>query len=174
MMQNWNYVSAEYGWAILLGPNNHEDNNARSISWSSSNNVGNNNGSIVVQTDADTITLNTWEHVAIVKQDNEVIIYINGQESTRGNIAVSEIAWPFNSNKNFYIGRSSGHPTLYQNYFKGQLDELYIWNYTLTTAQVEQIYNGAPSTGTHTLQVQATDSAGNVGSDAVNYHQSAC
>ena len=100
MSQDWQYASVEYGWAILLGPNNHLNNNARSISWSSSNNV-NNNASIVVQTDANTITLNTWEHVAIVKKDNEVIIYINGQESTRGNIAVSEIAWPFNLTKNF-------------------------------------------------------------------------
>ena len=75
---------------------------------------------------------------------------------------------------NFDIGHRSGHPTLYQNNFAGQLDELYIWSRALDTAEIEQIYNDIPNIGDHTLKVQATDFAGNVGSDTINYYQPVC
>lgn len=174
MSQDWAYIGAEQGWAISLGANNHESNNARSITWSSHDRSGNDNTSTVVQTDGNVITLNSWQHVAITKKDKEVVIYINGVETKRGEVKSANIAWPPLSKKPFMIGLKMPHPTMYQNYYHGQLDDVLIWNESLSADEIEQLVTNSPSVGTHSLTINATDPAGNVGSATVDYNVQAC
>lgn len=175
IQQQWDYIGAESGWVIALGSNNHQANNSRSISWGSADTVGNYNNGVVVQTEIDTIDLDTWQHVAVTKSGTDVIIYINGVESARKTITTPDISWPPLSAKTFYVGRKmNNHLTLYQNYFSGQLDELFVWNETLSESQIQQLYANTPDTGDYTLTIEAVDFAGNVGSSSVQYTVNEC
>jgi len=169
MMQGFQYIGAEWGWLVLLGSNNHEDNNPLSISWSSSDATSNFNSGIVLQTAANTIKLNEQQHVAITKQGSFVTIYINRVVSASGDIAVEEIKWPFGASKVFTIGRTTGHPTMYQNYYHGSLNEVLIFDKALSATEVNNLMKDEGFDGQHVITVSATDSAGNTGSDSVTF-----
>lgn len=79
----------------------------------------------------DPVPQNTWTHVALTRNGNIITFYINGLASGSGTATgISQDALPMN------IGRQQ--PSACQcNFFNGQMDELRIWNTTLTQPQIQ-------------------------------------
>jgi len=79
------------------------------------------------------LTLNEWTHVAMTYKDGERAIYMNGiaenADAPTGTLATS--------NKPTYIGRLPNA----ENYFRGDMDDLKIYNRALSSAEIMGIYN---------------------------------
>ena len=84
------------------------------------------------------------------------------------------IAWVGQAAKVLTIGKKMKHNSMYQNNYQGQLDDVLIWNETLSAETIAQIASNNPSVGSHSLTINATDPAGNVGSASVDYSVQAC
>ena len=140
MQQGWRFDRVEeYGWVIHLGSNDHTSTNNNSISWGSGDDSGNYNAGIIVQTDTDTIKLNKWQHIAILKNDTLVRIYINGELNKSKDISVADIKYTLG--RTFYIGQSHPSDSYYNDYhYNGIIDEIKIWNTTLSEEEIYSIY----------------------------------
>tara|TARA_R110000737_G_scaffold352845_3_gene400654 strand:- start:1815 stop:3149 length:1335 start_codon:yes stop_codon:yes gene_type:complete len=172
--QDWNYIGPEQGWAISLGANNHESNNALSLTWSSGDYKNNANTNNVVQTAANVVSLDVWQNVVIRKHASLVDIFLDGVLITSKNIAAPEIAWPFNSERQLSIGKGMKHPDMYNRYYSGALDDLAIWDSALTNAQIEQLYRQDNTESVYELEVLAKDNAGNIGRSHVDFSIRKC
>jgi gliding motility-associated-like protein len=97
------------------------------ISWVVNNTAG---GNIINIVASNSFKVGSWYHVAAVKSGSTYNLYINGVLA--GN---SSGSGTFNSNRlNFGTSRvSTGLPS---NYFRGQLDEVRIWNSALTPLSI--------------------------------------
>ena len=83
-------------------------------------------------TTTDTISLDTYSHILATKKGTNCSIYINGQLSQSFTCDISQ-----NMTGNLQIGhRTSG----VNEYFNGSIDEVRIWNRTLTTEEISQMY----------------------------------
>lgn len=81
--------------------------------------------------DSDNISINQWTHVVVVYDpSNNLYFYINGTPDS-GN--PHSYVNTFSTGLNYGIGSRTA--------FVGELDELAIWNRTLTAAEVTAIYN---------------------------------
>ena len=83
---------------------------------------------------------NKWYNAVLVVNNTILSIYINGTLSASNTVPAI-----YNFSTSFYLGRSShssGHPWFS---FGGKIDELKMWNYTLSQAQVQAIYNSEAS-----------------------------
>lgn len=175
MSQGWYYISTEYGWAISLGQNNHRNNNPMSITWSSGDFVHNANDKNVVQTDANVVVLNQWQHVLVRKTDALIDIFINGENVKSKTISYSAINWPYTSKREFTVAKAMKHPDMYQKNYHGSIDDIAIFNRALTDSEVNQLsQTGASASGNYTIEVSATDLAGNRGSDSVQVSAASC
>jgi hypothetical protein len=117
------------------------------------------------------VSINTWYHIIGVKNDTNISIYLNGVLKSIGvNPPTGTIA--------------SGYPLLigYANSgsssFNGSIDDVMIFNRSLTSSEILSIYNATAlshssinlSEANHTLNVYAQDLAGNVNSTgAINF-----
>ena len=174
LSQDWYYIGLEQGWSISLGSNNHEATNTLSITWSSGDYANNSNNANVVQSASNSIVLNQWHHVIIRKDDTLVEIYIDGQLSASKTIANEVIAWPFNSQKQLSIAKPMHHESMYNQYFKGSLDDLSIWNTAISDIELAQLLSGSTALEQHVLKVSAIDNAGNVGHSSVSFSTGQC
>ncbi len=79
------------------------------------------------------LILNEWQHVAVsFKEKVGITFYINGQKINfieEGNFQ--------NVIKELKIGTN-----LWNDFFRGQMDDLVIWNRILSDAEIQQVYNG--------------------------------
>ena len=127
-----NYVNT----GVILGQGNLEI----SVIGSTNNvRVQLNSGSLVLP-NSNALTLNQWTHVAVVYDaslsiNEQYKVYINGVlEGSSGHISLnSGLAF---SNDPFTIGKVSNSGI---NYFKGSIDEVRIFNTSLTDDQLQQI-----------------------------------
>ncbi|GLX78203.1 hypothetical protein tinsulaeT_15430 [Thalassotalea insulae] len=174
MSQSWDYIGNEQGWAIYLGPNFHRNNNELSISWSSGDNTHNANDTNIVQTPANSINLNVWQHIVIRKHDKTVAIFINGEEVISKQIAQQEISWPFNSDKILSIGKPMNHPDFYNRRYQGSLDDVIIWDTALSTNEISTIYQPEDINLTKELTIYGYDKAGNVGQSSATFTVKSC
>jgi hypothetical protein len=83
-----------------------------------------------------------WHLLTVTQSGTAATIYIDGVLDNTGTFT------PSTPSGAFYIGSDSGLP----NYFQGQLDDVRVYNYPLTSQQVKTLYTGgairfAPSTG---------------------------
>jgi len=170
LSQGWDYIGVENGWAISLGANNHLNNNARSITWSSGNAINNANNSNVVQTPSNSIALNQWQHVVVRKQNNELNIFIDGELITSGTVTYPQIAWPFNASKQLSIAKAMVHPDMYNKNLQGSLDDLAIWNTALANEEIVQLYQSEQGSSELELTIYAKDKAGNIGNSSVRFN----
>jgi hypothetical protein len=76
---------------------------------------------------------NTWHHVAAVYNGSNITLYIDGKSV--GSTAYS--GGFVNTTNPAYLGRLNNGST----YFQGNLDEIKIYNFALSTSQVQQQYN---------------------------------
>lgn len=79
------------------------------------------------------IASNTWTHVAVTFDGNANKLYINGV-LVDTNQAEAEIS-------SYFTNLIIGYNTDSNKYFKGSVDELYLYNRALSQAEVKQLYN---------------------------------
>jgi len=154
-----NAKTAWFGWNTL--PRLAADNSNRIDFDPAFNGV---DGQGTVQTANNSIQYNHWYHVAITYDKEEVVIYIDGVRS---------------ANKTFFgaymptsggIFRIGGTPYANQ-YFNGSIDELLIFNRSLSSSEVASLYNSTANQyannftgldfGNHSLTGYAVDIVGN-------------
>jgi len=172
--QGWSYIGVEYGWAISLGANNHENNNPMSITWSSGDNITNLNQLNVVQSDTNTLVFGKWQHVVIRKKDKLVEIFYNGELVTSKSLSSGLIAWPYNIEKKLNFSMPMNHPTMYNRNYQGGLDEVSFWNRTLSNTEISNLYNRVILTDTQSLTIEAIDNANNTSKETKSFTFSDC
>ena len=125
----------------------------------------------VVETTFEIMEANTWVFVAeTVNSSGTMSIYINGVLNATGSVDQTA-ATPGNR---FVIG-SQGDVTT--NFFKGRMDELLIFNRSLSAAEISSLYNATAvqyfnnftgiSVGDHTIKGYAMDASGNMNETSV-------
>ncbi|WP_048324295.1 LamG-like jellyroll fold domain-containing protein, partial [Crocosphaera watsonii] len=77
-----------------------------------------------------TINDNIWHHFAAVRDGNDLILYIDGNEVSRGTDSTS-----YSDDVTLTIGRLA--PTVSDRHFDGNLDEVRIWNTARTQAEIQ-------------------------------------
>ena len=73
---------------------------------------------------------NEWQHLAVVKNGTTVSVYADGVFSGSGTVTNTD------SNGDIYIGSLAGG-----NYFKGQIDDVRLYNRALSAGEVQRLYN---------------------------------
>ncbi len=106
------------------------------------------------------IRLNTWYHVVFTWNSSNKTVYINGDYDNRN--AFNSGIIPFNSNTVLAIGMPPSRTTYP---FNGTLDEVMIFNRTLSDAEISALYQNSPhaSDETWNCTINAIDSAGMTG-----------
>lgn len=83
---------------------------------------------------------NTWAHVAVVydgaASEERLKIFINGEKVASGNDASGNI--PYSNNSIYRIGRKP-YGSGQQQYFKGQIDEVRVFNTNLSEEEIQKI-----------------------------------
>lgn len=90
-------------------------------------------GATNILTTTSAVTNNSWSHVAFVGSSSGLRIYINGKL-----VASNAVGYGAPNTGNLTIGtRNSGGER-----YSGKMDDLRIYNYALTQAQIQQVMNG--------------------------------
>jgi hypothetical protein len=86
------------------------------------------------------LTANQWDYYSITKQNKKISIYLNGNLQASRYFPTSSI--PTTGNFSLFIGTSDS----YNRHFNGTLDDIFIYNRTLTASEVLQLSQfGAPT-----------------------------
>lgn len=89
-------------------------------------------GSDFLQSSGTTVSDGSWHQVAAVSDTSNAYLYIDGKLITSG----GDVDWQNSCSLDVEIGREiSGHP------FSGQIDDVRIYNYSLSLQQIKLIYN---------------------------------
>ncbi len=108
------------------------------LGWTSQKARGSiyNGTSWVSTTGNTTLSLNQWHHLLMTYNGTNINVYVDGKydgtNTTSGSLAVTSA--------HVQIGGNTAAG--FNQYFSGQIDDVRIYNYTLTQEQVKQIYNG--------------------------------
>ncbi|UTW60781.1 hypothetical protein KFE98_12090 [bacterium SCSIO 12741] len=131
----------ERGWAVAIGASGQGGTgNTKSLLFASSDNSGNYNAGAAVQSNASTIVLNEWQHIAAVKNGTLITLYRNGQVLTTGNIARDSIV--YTGTPEFYLGQRTPSETSYfAGLFEGKMDEVRVWNHARTQSEIQAKLN---------------------------------
>ncbi|HVZ66915.1 MAG TPA: LamG domain-containing protein, partial [Patescibacteria group bacterium] len=86
-----------------------------------------------------------WHHVVLVfdgtqSGNNKLKGYVDGKLASLSYTGTIQATTPNMSGQNFYIGRSAG------SYSDGQIDDVKLFSYPLTAAQVKTLYNQGSAT----------------------------
>jgi hypothetical protein len=81
----------------------------------------------------ETLSANTWYHVAIVSDSTNVTLYINSVDKT---YSVQQTGWGPAGGSTLKIGQRNGDA-----YFNGTIDEVMIFDQALSEQQIEQLYD---------------------------------
>ncbi len=117
--------------------------------YSQLRNGGGNTSGWIIETD-DSLTLNTWYHVAVVQNASSPILYVNGVEVSQTLLVGNQDhRWigglGFTSANNIEIGRLKTLD-LNQNHFDGLIDEVSYFSSALSSTDIEAIWNnGVPN-----------------------------
>jgi hypothetical protein len=107
-------------------------------------------------------TPGAWTHVVLVHNNSQLLLYKDGR--LVGNATTGPTSDLGNT---LYIG------TGYLNVpFNGTIDEVALYNRTLSAAEVAQLYNARNRNGSHTLKVFANDTSGIWNSTTVSFNVS--
>jgi hypothetical protein len=121
-------------------------------------------GACDITSTSNSATLNNWIHVAVTVSSysvSGVIFYVNGVAYTVNSTGGSLVPFPLNNN-GFTIGKHTGTNGS-SNYFKGDLDEIGLWNRVLTPQEITALYQGCNSL---TINTQPTNQNVNTGNNA--------
>ncbi|MBF0303373.1 MAG: LamG domain-containing protein [Desulfamplus sp.] len=89
-----------------------------------------------------TITPNQWTHIAATydKDTNQVSVYLNGKNILSE--SYSQTIWK--PETSFWIGgipKPSNYSSCWENFFKGNIDDIRVYNRSLSQSEIEEIYN---------------------------------
>ncbi len=94
-------------------------------------NIGTGNWNEITTDEADSLSLNTWYHLAATYDGASQKIYVNGvllkEKSTSGNVVA-----------NYYPLKIGMSPNYYDRTFAGEIDEVRIWNVALDSNQIRE------------------------------------
>ncbi|MBS3129998.1 DUF2341 domain-containing protein, partial [Candidatus Woesearchaeota archaeon] len=104
-----------------------------------------------------TIPLKTWKHIAITSHENTTNLYIDG--TMRGNATKIDVAQGVYRTPvaGFLTGTLAGEPWN-ERYFNGTIDEVAIWNKSLSAEEIKDIYR--IKEGTYYLKSNLTNTTG--------------
>jgi hypothetical protein len=140
VMQGFNFEGKENGWVLAIGKDGRESSKTASgeIVWASHDASTNaNNGALI--TSPTKITLNQWQHVAATKNGTEVKLYLNGELVHTESLEAAEIA--YNNGFELSIGKQNQGRPFFKSAFQGEIDEMQIWNVTLSDAEIQEYMN---------------------------------
>jgi hypothetical protein len=83
-------------------------------------------------TNGGTVSSNTWHHIAMIYDGNQVQLWMDGSQSGSSLSATGNIN---TDTSDVWIGRYSGY------YFNGLIDSVNIYDYALNVGQIKQHYN---------------------------------
>lgn len=92
-------------------------------------------GTGITQTYSGGYPTNKWMHFVVVYNGTGVKFYVNNTKVDDDNM----VNGVFNSTELFVMGAT--HETIYKSYMDGRIDELYIWNRSLTEIEVSDLWN---------------------------------
>jgi len=102
----------------------------------------------VISSSSSAITDNNYHHlVYVLDSDNTHTIYLDGSLHVTGNVNgdIGDIAGP----RNFLVGVGNTEVSR-QSFLEGYIDEVGIWNRTLTTAEITALYNSGSGLNIYT------------------------
>ena len=117
-------------------------------------------------TSTSTVTDGIWMHVAVTTESGgDVVLYINGEEEARDTSSSGGIT----SASNFMIGRATSN----SNYFNGEIDEVRVFNISLTTDELKRmVYQELDDTNSfNSGKIIPTDISATLGSNLVKYYK---
>ncbi len=94
-----------------------------------------------------------WTHVAISYDGSAMRMYKNGINAATNSISGNLVLGDSASNESFYIG----YNTEWGEYFDGLIDDVYLYDRTLTPDQVQDLFNGIPPTFTKAFNPNPPD-----------------
>ncbi|MCP4260708.1 MAG: LamG domain-containing protein [Planctomycetes bacterium] len=97
----------------------------------------------------------TWAYVALSYDGFAMKMYKNGINVATNNISGDLLLGDSASNESFYIGQN----TEWGEYFDGLIDDVRIYDRTLTSGQVQDLFNGIPPTFTKAFNPNPPDGA---------------
>ena len=127
-----------YGWNIWAG---YGTSKLRFISYSS-------NGDIDVS-GATTLTQGVWYHAAVTYDNGTLKMYLNGSQDYSGTGFGNRT---YLSNHKYFIGAATNGAGGTEGYFTGQMDQIRIFSKSLSSTEVQTLYNETAST-INTLQI---------------------
>jgi len=93
----------------------------------------------IVHLYSDALNLNTWYHVALTFDNNELVVYLNGEENDRGSSSGSFV---MESDYLTTIGAAASEIE----FFNGTMDDIRIYNSALTQPEIQALYDGQQQT----------------------------
>jgi len=85
-----------------------------------------------------TVSLNTWHHVGYTYNGSSVIFYIDGVQS--GTISdTGNMGWGGGTQRKYSIGGENSDGFDFR-YFNGSIDEVAVWNRTLSSSEILNLY----------------------------------
>jgi hypothetical protein len=105
------------------------------------------------------VTLGSWQHIAVKTNGTHAIFYINGTEVGNSIFTIGAT-----TTESLKIGVS--RPVSATDYFNGTIDEVMIFNRTLTAGEISELYQSSVSAGT---QTNFTFTENNAGDSDVSY-----
>jgi hypothetical protein len=121
-------------------------------------------GSYNIDSSAD-ISTGVWYHVAATYDGTTVKLYINGTLDTSSTISLNSFTYSVTC-----IGELYYSPTTSTRHFDGYLDDLALFNTTLSAADITKIYNGtAPNGKPNDLTLAASYDTSNQDQNLVGY-----
>jgi hypothetical protein len=84
-------------------------------------------------TNSNPVTAGAWYHLAFVKNGTNLLIYVNGVETTGGAATIPNL---LTSGSNFLVGRDAA----IANDFSGLMDEFSVWGTALSAAEIQTIF----------------------------------
>jgi hypothetical protein len=141
-VNNWDYTfSASTGYASILCKSTSSSSTQYRISVAKTltNNVFTiifNGTEYLWNLPLNTIQSGTYYHVAFAFSSSAANLYLNGVLKNSFN---SQNSFPANATMNLEIGRDQAGST---DYINGKLDDIGIWNRTLTQQEITGLYNG--------------------------------
>jgi parallel beta-helix repeat protein len=129
-------------------------------------------GSTAVYTDSGSINNNEWYHATCVYNGTEMKVYLNGEKEDENDVDISNTDV---NTRPIAIGKLYSTPGHTNYVFNGTIDEVMVWNRTLTADEVLSLYNATRLEhvetlyeGSHNYKIYSSDLAGNINTLNIN------
>lgn len=141
LLSKWNITGNNREWSLYIDSADNLLKFTKSADGTGSNGVelGAGQQSGVASTYAfSTTDMGVWTHITVtIAADGTVSFYVNGKAAGSGALANTTF---FAGTANAFVGCIASNGTACGNSMRGQMDEIAVWNRTLASAEVLQLY----------------------------------